>query len=301
VAATRILDITFPARIVSLDPLIISRGSNDGVKEGEIYQVEREGKELKDANGLIIARLKSEVGQVEVVAPQETISIVKPVSGGSFKTGDRASLDRQPSESQPTRSSVPLKARTATPAPQPQLPRVAVGLIKSSSTAKTGKDAQKHTPIFTDSIISRLAQTRRFQMIDRQETDQLLKELEAQAMAGNRDMASPMGTLNGADYLVYGSLASFGVEDKTLKLPGSSRLFKHKIGHAEGNMRIVDTRSGDILESRKITVSRKVNLRTKGSRTVVAMADAFAEQVALMLMNSIYPIKVAHVGSDGTA
>jgi curli biogenesis system outer membrane secretion channel CsgG len=138
-------------------------------------------------------------------------------------------------------------------------------------------------------------------MIDRQETDQLLKELEAQAMAGNRDMASPMGTLNGADYLVYGSLASFGVEDKTLKLPGSSRLFKHKIGHAEGNMRIVDTRSGDILESRKITVSRKVNLRTKGSRTVVAMADAFAEQVALMLMNSIYPIKVAHVGSDGTA
>jgi hypothetical protein len=113
-------------------------------------------------------------------------------------------------------------------------------------------------------------------------------------------MPSAMGTLKGADYLVYGSLASFSVEDKTIQLPDSSRVFTSKVGHVEGNMRIVDARSGDILESRKISVEVKVDASAEGSRKVTALADAYAEQVVMLLMNAVYPIKVAAVGGDGT-
>jgi len=302
-ASVKVLDVTFPARIASTDPLVISRGINDGVKKGDIYTIEREGKEIKDKAGIVIGRLKTEVGQAKVDDPQETISVVTPISGDKFLEGDLASLNIQASEASApilTESVVPLKKAVAGSAAKVDLPRVALGLIKSGSTARTGKDAAEHTPIFTDTIISRLTQTRRFQMMDRQEVDQLLDEQLLQALRENRDLPSAVGTLKGVDYLVYGSLASFSVEDKEIRLPNSNRTFKQKIGYVEGNIRVVDARSSDIMESRKISVKERVETGAKGTRVVTALADAYAEHVVLILMNNIYPIKVAAVGQDGT-
>lgn len=298
IAAARTLDITFPARIVSLDPLVISRGQNDGVGVGEKFRVEREGKPLKDANGIVIANLKTPVGEVEVTAVQDTVSVARQLRGESFQVGDFAVSVQSENHIAPVGEAV-VKAGTGSRGGR-ELPRLAVGLVKSGSTAKTGSDAAKHTPIFTDTMISRLTQTKRFQLIDRQEVDQLLDEQLAQSMVRNEDLPSAMGTLKGADYLVYGSLASLAVRDQTQQLPNSNRIFKSKIGSVEGNMRIVDARSGDILESRKIIVEEKLAETMDGKRIAVALADAYAEQVVLMLMNAIYPIKVAHVGSDGT-
>ena len=304
-AAVKILDVTFPARIVTLDPLVLSRGTNDGAKVGDVYVVQREGKEIRDDSGVVIGQLKTDVGRVEILTPQETLSIVRPVAEGHFLVNDLASLDIQASQAKsasiPSTAAVPLFGGTANErAIEKKLPMVAVGLIKSGSTARTGKDAAEHTPLFTDTIISRMTQTKRFQMIDRQEVDQLLDEQLAQALTEGRDMASAMGTLKGADYLVYGSLASFSVEDKVIQLPNSKRTFKTKIGYVEGNMRIVNARTGDIMESRKISVEETLDPGAKGSRIVTALADAYAEKVVLMLMNAIYPIKVAVVGADGT-
>ncbi len=300
VAATRILDITFPARLVSLDPLVISRGSNDGVKKGDLYRIRREGREIKDANGVVIARLKSDVGSVRIDVPQETVSVVTPVAGDDFRVGDLAVAE----EEQPVARSAPAAApplkRQGAAAPSAGLPRVAVGLVKSVSTARTDAGSGDHVPLFTDSIISRLSQTRRFQVIDRQEVDQLLDEQLAQALAENRDMPSAMGSLKGADYLVYGSLAVLGVEDRSLRLPGSKRSFRSKTGHAEGNMRIVDARTGDVLASRKIVVDRPLDGQMDANRSLTRLADAYAAQVVSVLMNTVYPIKVAGVAGDGT-
>lgn len=300
--AAKILDVIFPARIVNLDPLVISRGINDGVKAGDVYVVEREGKELKDTNGIVIAKLRKDVGKVKVEDLQETVAIVKPISGEHPRVGDLAVLDVQVQSTQgrAQQADTGLNRSAKTPVTSSGLPRVAIGLVKSGSTAKTGNDAQDHTPIFTDTMISRLAQTKRFQMIDRQEVDQLLNEQTAAALAANQDLPSAMGSLKGADYLVYGSLASFGTEEKVTRLPNSTRSFKKTIGIAEGNMRIVNARTGDVIESRRISVKTKVDPTAKGSHKVTAIADAYAEQVTLMLMNAVYPIKVAHVGGDGS-
>ncbi|MFH1076576.1 MAG: CsgG/HfaB family protein, partial [Pseudomonadota bacterium] len=300
-SAVKILDVTFPARIASLEPLVISRGTNDGIKPGDIYMIQREGKEIKDDAGIVLGKLKTEIGKVEVVTPQETVAVVKPVSGGNFLKDDLACIDIQETETKSaTRAPAEGVPLTGAQTPGKQIPRVAVGLIKSGSTARTGKDAAEHTPIFTDTIISRLTQTKRFQLIDRQEVDQLLNEQTAQALAEGRDLASAMGTLKGADYLVYGSLANFSVEDKTLQLPNSSRSFSQKIGYVEGNMRIVDARSGHVMESRKISIQERVEVSAEGSRIVTALANAYAEEVVLILMNAVYPIKVASAGTDGT-
>jgi len=201
---------------------------------------------------------------------------------------------------------VPLK-KTSTASGKrkvPKVPRLAVGLVKMGSTARTGnalvgQNAQEHTPIFTDTMISRLTQTKRFQLIDRQEVDQLLDEQYAQALAENRNVPSAMGTLKGADYLVYGNLASISSKEKVTKLPGSKRIFKQHLGQASGNMRIVDARSGDVIESRKISVEQAIDIGITDAEMVDKLADAYAEQVVLMLMNALYPIKAAHVSNDG--
>jgi len=306
-AGVKILDMTFPAKIVSLDPLIISRGNNDGVKLGDIYRIKREGKEVKDSSGLVLARLKTDVGSVEVTNSQNTIAIVKATSGSSFEQGDLAILDLQSmQQSTAVVSSSPVNINPKAAKNQKQstggkakIPRLAVGLVKMGSTARTSDIARLHTPIFTDTMISRLTQTKRFQLIDRQEVDQLINEQLAQALTENRDIPSAMGTLKGADYLVYGNLASISEKESITKLPNSNRIYTRRLGQASGNMRIVDARSGDVIESKKIAVEQLVELAAAESELIDQLADAYAEQVVLMLMNALYPIKAAHVSNNG--
>jgi len=299
-AAVKILDMTFPAKLVSLDPLIISRGSNDGVKKGDQYLVKREGKEVKDSNGLVLARLKSDVGRVQVSKVQDTIAIVKALSDSRFQQGDLAELEISDSaDSTGAQRSAAVKINPAASGFQDKIPTLAVGLVKMGSTARTSDIAREHSPIFTDTMISRLSQTKRFQLIDRQEVDQLLNEQLAQALSENRDISSAMGTLKGVDYLVYGNLATISEKESVTKLPDSSRVFTRRLGQARGNMRIVDARSGIVIESKKIAVEQLIDLSAETTELIDRLADAYAEQVVLMLMNSLYPIKVAHVSSNG--
>lgn len=292
-AASKILDIIFPAKVVSLDPMVISRGSNDGIAVGDQFSIVREGKEIKESSGAVIAKLKSEVAQVRVATVQETIAIVDVETGGDISSGDLAVRSLPVPPVAITESTVPLVAKNT--ASVMSVPRVAVGLVKAGSTAITGPDAGKHVPTFTDTIITRLVQSKRFTVIDRQEIDQLLDEQTAQALAENRDLPSVMGTLKGCDYLVIGSLQNFSMEEQTIKLPNSSRVMKVLDGFAEGNMRLVDARSGDIMESRKIAVQTQLEIQAGEDRVIAALADSFAAKVVANLLNAVYPIKIAAV------
>lgn len=298
-AANKILDIVFPAKIVSTDPLVISRGTNDSVKVGDEFTILREGKEIKEESGAVIAKLKEPVGAVKVDSVQETVAVVSPLGEAKFDKGDLAVRTKNETKAAvPDKSPTPLNAGKGE-APQ-QLPRVAIGLVKSGSTATTGADAAKHVPIFTDTIITRLVQSKRFTVIDRQEVDQLLDEQTAQAIAENRDLPSAMGTLKGCDYLMIGALQNFSMEQQTLKLPNSTREMTVLDGFAEGNMRLVDARSGDILESRKIAVQQQLEIGAGEERMTAALADNFAAQVIANLLNAVYPVKVAALAPDGS-
>lgn len=298
-AANKILDIIFPAKIVSTEPLVISRGTNDSVKVGDEFTILREGKEIKEDSGAVIAKLKEPVGAVKVESVQETVAVVTPQDGAGFNKGDLAvRAKKEESAAAPDKSSVPLQQGKGE-APR-QLPRVAIGLVKSGSTAKTGTDAATHVPIFTDTIITRLVQTKRFTVIDRQEVDQLLDEQTAQAVAENRDLPSGMGNLKGCDYLMIGALQNFSMEQQTIKLPNSTREMTVLDGFAEGNMRLVDARSGDIMESKKIAVQQQLEVGAGEERLTAALADNFAAQVIANLLNAVYPIKIATLAPDGS-
>ncbi|MFT5702139.1 MAG: curli biogenesis system outer membrane secretion channel CsgG [Desulforhopalus sp.] len=296
-AANKILDIIFPAKVVSLDPVVISRGTNDGIGVGDRFSIIREGKEIKESSGTVIARVKSEIGVVQVVNVQDTIAIVDIENGEGITPGDLAVRSTTEPSVAPAASTVPLVANQATVR---SLPRVAIGLVKAGSTAMTGPDAGKHAPLFTDTIITRLVQSKRFTVIDRQEVDQLLNEQTAQALAENKDLPSVMGALKGCDYLVIGALQNFSIEKQTITLPNSSRVMTVLDGFAEGNMRIVDAKSGDIMESRKVSVQTQLDIQAGEDRVTATLADSFAAKVVANLLNAVYPIKVAAVVPGGT-
>ncbi len=297
-ASGKIIDIVSPAQIIGIDPHVINRGENDGVKVGDIYVIEREGRELKDASGIKLGRLRTTIGKIQLTKIQETLSSAKLIEGEA-SVDDLAVLQVEEKKAAPAgngkRALNPKETQSQT-----DLPRIAIGFMKSGSTASTTINANKHIPATTDSIISRLSQTKRFVVIDRQEVDQLLEEQTAQALQENRELPSALGDLKGADYLVYGSLASFTIKERTTKLSGSTQIFKSKTGQLEGNVRIVDAHSGEIIESRKVSVFEKIDPNDSEVRSIALLADAYAEQVVLNLMNAIYPIKVAHFVADGT-
>lgn len=298
-AANRVLDIVFPARIVSGDPWVVNRGSDQGLVVGDRFRIKREGRQIKDDAGIVIGRLQSEVGVAEVAQVQNTLAVLTAVTG-EFAVDDLAVRDRAVAMTDTPPSAAPPFVRSGSDsatAGSVGRPRLAVGLVKARSTATTGIDASRHIPEFTDTLISRLTQTRRFQMIDRQEVDQLLDEQLAQAIAENRDLPSAMGTLAGADYVLIGSIASFVIETVETKLPGSNRLITTTQGRVEGNMRIVDARSGDVLDSRKVSIVDELAEPAGRRQLISRMSDAYADQTVVNLMNTIFPIKVAAVVS----
>lgn len=307
-ASNEIMDIIFPAYVVNENPYVINRGINDGVKVGDIYDVIREGEEITNLQGTSLEKVKSVVGKVTVTNVQETISTLNIINGNVIK-GDLLVISNVESNvSKYNDLSISAKENSDNNKVINKKPRISVGLIKSGSTARKDHASDEHIPQFTDAIISYLTRTDRFTVIDRQETGQLLDEQMAQAMAENRDIPSAMGDLKGSDYMIYGSLNNFNIEDKKSTVPVLGEKIKSRIGYVEGNMRIVESRTGDVLVSRKISIKEKLDTDIENRIAAGKLADKYAEQVVATLINEVYPIKIAAVsgnkiyinrGSDG--
>ena len=292
--ADLVLDLVFPASIVETNPLIINRGSQNQVRPGDVFLIRRLGQEVREASGEPFAHLLHTIGKVEVTEAQANISLVRSIEGQKPQKGDLA-LPLKPKASSP--KSAPVVG--ARPGGGPKLPVLAVGLVKVGSTAHSRPQAGEYFSIFTDTLISSLVQTRRFNLIDRQEVDQLLDEQTAQALTENRDLPSAMGALQGADYLLLGAVHALSIQDVKTELPNSNRVFNTREGRIQGNIRIVDARSGRILESRLVKVAKTLETQSSPQRLVRELADSFSQKVVAVLMSALYPVKVATMADNG--
>ena len=292
--AGMVLDLIFPAIIVETTPLIINRGAQNQVRAGDVFIIRRPGMEVREASGESFAQLLHTIGRVEVIEAQANISLARIIAGEEPQIGDLALLVKPKDSTR--KAAPPIGPRSQG---QPKLPALAVGLVKVGSTARSGPRAGEYFSLFTDTLISSLVRTRRFIMIDRQEVDQLLDEQTAQALAENRDLPSAMGTLQGADYLLLGALHALSIDDVKTKLPNSNRVFSTREGRMQGNIRIVDARSGRILESRLVKVIKTLDAQDSQQRLVRDLADSFSQKVVAVLMSALYPVRVAAVAGDG--
>jgi len=312
IAAAKVLDAIYPAAVAEEEPFVITRGGNEGVQIGDRFEIKRPGKMIEDPSGLELGRVLSDVGTVKVIQLQGAISVVQHVSGQQPQKGDVAvyevaeTLNVGNSMENTVVGQAPPVSNTE--GGEGQRPRIAVGLIKVGTTASRFEEASFNN--FTDTLISRLNQTKRFQVADRQEIDQLLDEQTLEAMSTQSDLSSAVGGIQAVDYLVIGSVSTLSVKDEVStyvnkKTSGiqskiTAMMGADTSGSVHGNMRIVDARTGDILVSRKVAVNIDLEESASNQEIIVALSDAYSEQVVSELMGALFPIKVAAFGADGT-
>ena len=302
-AVLKVLDIISPATIASVAPLVIDRGAADSLAEGDVFTVFREGKEISDRQGIVVGRLKEKVGEIEIVEIQENLSVARSRGQGDPRQGDlvtfagESDLRNAASGAQEERGAAPqlIGARRAS-----GIPRIAVGLIKSGSTAAT--QPEETLDVFTDTLITSLVRTKRFDVADRQEVDQLLDEQLFANLLQNGGLEALGATLPGVDYLLFGNVALFEIEEKQVRFPGlEDRKFAPELtGRVEGNLRIVDVGSSSIVASRQIAIARELPSDASSERILTLMSDAFAQRTVVELLNSVYPIRALDVDSGGT-
>ena len=289
--AARILESAYPSKILSTQPLVISRGSNDGVIPGDQWDIYSLGKEIKEQDGTTIGREKRHRGRVEVVSVDKTFSLVEGIglsdSSPNFEVGDIA-------EKYLADERVKQSSEVFDSAKSPSLFRLAVGEVEVLS----GTAGREEATVITNSLLSALDQSRVFELIDRQEVTQLLVEQKAGLLAEGKGLASKIGTLVGASHLIYSTLGVFLLEKSTNTLINSSVDYEVFRGVANGNVRIVNTETGVVVRSKHISVEMFLK-DAPFLENATRLADAYAERAAIHILNAIYPIKVVHVNNQG--
>jgi len=293
--ASEVIDMVFPARIATVNPVTITRGRNDLVSNGDTYTVLRVGKEIKDQDEVVLGTLTRTVGEITVSSIEDNFSLATVIKDDDIEVGDlvkRSSLKQAELSDDASITGVMQQ-----PSINSARPTLAIGRIDFFSVRDSGKQSPQ---IFTDTLISSLTNTKRFDIVDRQELDQLLTEQEATLMKEGRSLPSAIGTLIGADYLALGTVSDLLMSEKELKIPGSSQVFTQVSGVVEGNIRITDVNTGVVLESRKISISRTLQAGVKGDFLVSQLADDFSRTAVQTILNAIYPFKIIAVSQDGT-
>ncbi len=297
IVAREVLDVISPAEIVSDDPLVVNRGRNDGYREGEELTVLRAGKAIQDSTGVELERIMTPVGRVKIVKAQDLIAVVTPVAGEARK-GDRVRSDRLLGRGSPGQR--PVRAATgAAPGAKGPL-RLAVGKFRIACrvpfTPRHGEERLR------DQLLVKLSHSNRFQLLERQQMEQLLDEKLFDAVSSDRDLAPYLAELADADFFVLGSVDRFDVALQTRKIPYVDRMERDHYGLVEASLRIVDVHDGKVVGAEKISIRELLPAdEPVDSLTAYdALFDKMSEAMVTRLVQRIYPMKVLAVAPGGT-
>lgn len=155
------------------------------------------------------------------------------------------------------------------------------------------------TSLLTDELTHQLVATRKFDVLERQRVEDLLREKEFQGS----DYASPeeapkLAKLLGADYFVLGRLDDMGAESVSKSIPYSSQVVTQQEGHLKLYLRVIDARTGRIVAAEKFTQQSVLRKAVKGeSIGSKLLAEAAATMVG-RIADTVFPLRVAQV--DGS-
>ena len=295
-AASKIIDMVYPARIVGADPLVINRGNNDAVQVNDIYNVFREGKEVKDADGIILGKVKSQVGQVQLTQVQDTLSLIKVLSG-TVNTNDLLELS---DASTLTNSQSSHRNGTDLAAKNTQ-GKATLAVGKFSLNSRSNNTLLKRAGLnrVVDDLIVKLSQTRRFEVMERQQVDQLIDEKTFSAVTQGGNITDNLQQLVGADYLIYGTVADFYIQTKNTTIAALDTVETSNIGIIEANLRIVDVHTGKVVAAEKIRFNKKLTTHQDKQQIENALLDEFTSSLVNKVLTRLHPIKVLGMAGNG--
>ncbi|BCG64028.1 MAG: hypothetical protein methR_P1793 [Methyloprofundus sp.] len=289
-AANKILDITFPAKIVSYDPLVINRGRNDSYTVGSTFKVVREGKEILDTSGVSLGKVTSPVGTIRLTNVQETLAVVEIVEG-NIQAGDLLEI---------TASSANSHAKQAAPRTQHKNGKqkgkitLAVGKIRLNNSGNNTALSNEYRIHVTNDLLVKLTNSNRFDVLERQEIDQVFDEKSLAALTSGQQIQSKLSELTEADYLIFTSVNDFQIRTETKKVAYVDAVQTRYVGIINATLRIVDSHTGKLLAADKVRINKRLQVKSQAiNNTVYAnLIDDFTTTLVSRIMLRLYPIKI---------
>ncbi len=163
--------------------------------------------------------------------------------------------------------------------------------------------ADKETNMFTAELVTALVNTNKFNVVERDRTDAVVKEL-ALGDSGEAlpEKAIKMGQLLRAEYLVLGKVEVIEASQKKARILYSKSKKTTFQGHMVVNMEIVDTRNGKIAAAKKVNLQDVHNESAHGHTTLVTFIDTLKEKTVQQLVNGIidgiFPTRIIKVADN---
>lgn len=296
-AAQKILDIVSPAKIISVNPLVINRGSNDGYVVNSQFKVSRQGKEVTDPSGIVIGRVETPVGNIKLTSIQNTLSVIEPVDG-DMKVGDLLEVKDGQHGSASSAGQATTKVEKTSKGGKLT---IAVGKVHFNTNNEYIHLSGDDYPRVKNDLMVKLTNSNRFDVLERHEIDQVLDEKNFTALMGGGEVDAHLKELIGADYLVLTAVDKFSVTAETKKIAYVDKTQAYAYGVIEATLRIVDSHSGKLLAADKIRINKKLEAYdpSKPENVYSNLLDEFTDLMVSKIMIRLYPIKVMAALPDG--
>jgi curli biogenesis system outer membrane secretion channel CsgG len=160
---------------------------------------------------------------------------------------------------------------------------------------------------FSAMIETAITGTNKFRVMERSGTDRLLRE-QGGANTGLLTSRQPgrVGGFEGADYLIYGSITSVSVKQKSnfgasLLAPQGTNCV-NSVVTMEVDVKITDARTSEVRYVSRLSEEQKgeTTCGQAGGVNTASLLRSAADKVATGLVTAIYPIQIASVQPDGS-
>jgi curli biogenesis system outer membrane secretion channel CsgG len=155
---------------------------------------------------------------------------------------------------------------------------------------------ESQTSLLTDELVHQLVATRKFDVLERQRVDDLIREKDFQSSDyASPDEAAKLAKILGADYFVLGRIDEMGAQVTSKSIPYSTQSVTQQEGHLKAYLRVIDARSGRIVAAEKFTQESVLRKPGKGdSIGSKLLADAATTMVS-RIADTVFPLRIAQV------
>ena len=183
---------------------------------------------------------------------------------------------------------------------------VAVVDFKLAERAGPAITHQIQTSAFTEQLKSALVQSRKFQVLERQDLDQLLDELQlSNSKVGDRVNHLRRGKVRGAQYIVTGEISVFKAVSSSRPIPGTNRFKTSQEGIAICDVRVIDTENSVIVTASPVEVRLTNSALTREAAEYqpdelfwTALSRRLVTRITQKIIDTVYPIKVIGVAGN---
>lgn len=280
----------------------INRGEDGGLSVGEILTAYRPGTAVVDPDtGAQLGHMESLLGDVVVSVVEEARAVGK--STVQLQIGDllkRAAVNSQRRagvaiDAKPGRSGADLS--TGKPGGKATLAIGRIELNRQGNNRLLQGDMQDRV---TMNLYAKLAKSHRFDLMERQQIDQLLDEQFFAAIAQGATLDAGRMQLQGVDYLILGAVDDFYMQSEQKNIAALDEVRRIESGIVEANLRIVDVHSGKIVAIENVRLNTKLRAEQGRRQQVNELIDQLTTKMVDGIVSRLYPVKVLGVMVDGT-